>query len=139
MDQTWWSAEVLFASPPNTVTKIPAAGSNDQWCHETVDHQHKTDVPPINTVVLLEVRLYAWTPTALHLSQMYALMRHKFREDDAMDMDFVVDFNRRKAEAERLRNIQCKHVPSLKPISTTEMGKHPLLDYDPAQEECLDY
>ena len=45
-DQQWWSAEIIFASPQKTVTKIPASGGHDQWCHETVDYQYQTGTPP---------------------------------------------------------------------------------------------
>ena len=138
-DQHWWSAEVIFRSPQNKVTTLPAAGGNDQWCHETEDHHHGSSEKPMDTIVLTESRLYARSPAAVNLTQMNALMRHKFEEDDAVEQDLMVDYNRRTEEANQLRKIQSQHTVMLGPICRDELTKPPLLPYHPDQDDCLTY
>ena len=137
-EQRRWSAEVIFASPQNKVAKIPDKGGNDQWCHETKDPNGLPE-NPIDSTVLLEVRLYAWAPAALHLSQMSGLQRHEFKQGDAVEHDFVVDYRVRVDEAIALRKNQAKRNTQLGPIHKDDLDKPSLLDYLPDEDDSLQY
>eukprot|EP00959_Pyramimonas_sp_CCMP1952_P316692 6628940-Pyramimonas_sp.AAC.1 len=71
-------------------------------------------------MVLYELRLYHWTPAALHVTLAHAFLQHVARQNDwPVEQDFGVERHRDKARedaTDQVREAQGQWVPNLGPI-----------------------